>query len=109
MAEMTNYKWIPLYTNENWLEIGKYTTMYTDVWNFEINMGLEDLLKEIKKSKSLFRYKKLEEYSKIVEHYGELVLDLEKVNIMWYKEHILIDNINERNKIEEKNNLEIKD
>ena len=104
MQEMSNFKWIPLYSSENWIETGKYTTMFTDVWNFEINMSLEDLQKEIKKD-SLFKYKKLEEYSKILEHHWELVLDLNSIKVMWYKEHTLIDNLNERKNLKTKEKL----
>jgi hypothetical protein len=44
-----------------------------------------------------------------MEHYWELVLDLSEVKILWYKEHIIIDNLEERSRISEEDNLEIKD
>lgn len=111
LKEMTNYKWIPVYNSSDEIEEWRYTTLFTDVWNFEILMSLSDLLGELeiaRKGDWLYRYKKLDEYSKILEHYGELVLDLNVVKIMWYKEHTLIDNLAKRAEIKEEDNLEIK-
>ena len=110
--EMTNYKGVPCYEWDDKEEIWKYTTLFTDAGNFEILMSLEDLILELQRVKNetidnLFKYKKLEEYSKVMEHYWELVLDLSEVKILWYKEHIIVDNLEERSKISEKDNLEV--
>jgi hypothetical protein len=43
---------------------------------------MEDL-KEAKNSKDgLYRYRKLDEYSQVLENYGELILDMNSVKIM---------------------------
>ena len=81
----------------------KYTTLYTDIWNFEILMTLDDLIAELKRCKEaweMFKYRKLDEFSKVIEHYGELNLDLENVKILWYKEHHLIVDLKKQRELE---------
>lgn len=88
------YELIPTTYIDEDREEGKYTTLYTDVWNFEIIKPLEELQKDIEEAKqnwNIFKYKKLDEYSKVLENYWELVLDLNNVKIMWFKEHHIID------------------
>lgn len=101
------YKYIPTTLLTDDVEEGKYTTLYTDIWNFEILMTLEDLQTELDKG-WMFKYKKLEETSKIVQHYWELVLDLSLVKILWFKEHTIIDNLKLQRELEiEWQNLEV--
>lgn len=84
------YTTIPVYQDTETQEIGKYCDLYTDIWNFEILMSLEDLQSELEKVwEWYFRFKKLEEYSKILEHHTELCLDMSKTKVLWFREHIL--------------------
>ena len=103
-----NYEQIPTTLINEDVEEGKYTTLYTDVWTFELFLPLEELLTQInncKKNKELFKNKKLEEYSQVMEHFWELVLDLEQIKILWYKEHHIIDNLKKRKELNIGNNL----
>ena len=90
-------------------EEGKYTTLYTDVWNFEILLPLEELKGQLDKW-GFFKYRKLEESSKVIQHYWELVLDLDKVKILWFKEHHIIDDRKLQREIEQAwQDLEVND
>lgn len=84
-------------------EEGKYTTLFTDTGTFEILKPLEEVIKELeecKKENKLFRYRKLKEFSKTMEHYGELVLDLNNAKILWYEEHHIIDDFKKARDLE---------
>lgn len=84
-------------------EEGKYTTLFTDTGTFEILKPLDEVIKELeecKKENKLFRYRKLKEFSKTMEHYWELVLDLSNVKILWYEEHHLIDDFKKARDLE---------
>ncbi|MDA3854788.1 MAG: hypothetical protein PF569_00915 [Candidatus Woesearchaeota archaeon] len=39
-------------------------------------------IKDCKDNKKLFRYKKLDEYSKTLQHFGEFVIDLENTKVL---------------------------
>lgn len=77
-------------TKEEW----KYCDLYTDVGTFQILMPLDELIKyiwEVQNSEDkLFKFKKLDEYSMVIQHYWELILDLNHTKILWYKEHTII-------------------
>ena len=84
---------IPTFSDDETKEVGKYTTLYTDAGNFEILKSLDEVLKEISECKTsgeLFRFKKLDEFSQVVEHYGELVLDISNTKVLGYREHTII-------------------
>lgn len=104
--ERKGYDYIPTTYKDADIEEWRYTTLYTDIWNFEILMSLEDLKKDLSKWWE-FKYRKLEEYSAVLEHYWELVLDLDKVKILWYKEHIIIDNLKKQRELNEEKTLEV--
>ncbi len=89
----------------------RYTTLFTDVGNFEILKPMEELKKEIDEAKAstlgLFKYRKLEEHSQILEHYWELVLDMNVVKILWFKEHHIIYDLKKEREIKPEDNLEV--
>lgn len=73
-------------------EEGKYTELYTDVGTFTIQMTFEELKAELDKG-GIFRNRALIEYSQVVEHFAELILDLDKVKILGFREHHIIDDL----------------
>ena len=91
------------YIDEN-VEEWKYTVIYTDVWEIQVFKTLEETMAEIKDCKDkweLFRTKKLDEYSRTLQHFGEFVIDLSTAKILWYKEHHIIDNFKLQNELNE--------
>lgn len=103
------YKFIPTtYVDED-REEGRYTTVYTDLWDIEILHPLDKVMADIKLCKEkweLFRYKKLDEYSQVCEHFSEVVLDLSNTKILWYKEHHVIDDIKKQRELNAEKLLE---
>lgn len=96
------YAPIPTVFEDEDKEIGQYTTLYTDLWTFEILMSLEELQEELKKVwKWFFKFKKLDEYSQVLEHYWELVLDMSKAKILWFREHTIIHDRKKQKEINE--------
>lgn len=92
------FEFIPTtFVNED-REEWKYCTLFTDTWSFEVLMSFEELKKEIDKW-GIFRYKKLDEISMVEKHYWELILDLDKVQILWYKEHHIIDDLKKQREL----------
>ena len=84
-------------------EEGKYTTLFTDTGTFEILKPLDEVMKDLdecKKNNKLFKYRKLKEFSKTMEHFWELVLDLNNTKILWYEEHHIIDDFKKAKELE---------
>ena len=84
-------------------EEGKYTTLFTDTGTFEILKPLDEVMKDLeecKRDNKLFKYRKLKEFSKTMEHFWELVLDLNNTKILWYEEHHIIDDFKKAKELE---------
>lgn len=81
----------------------KYTTLFTDTGTFEILKPLDEVMKDLeecKRDNKLFKYRKLKEFSKTMEHFWELVLDLNNTKILWYEEHHIIDDFKKAKELE---------
>ena len=102
------YELIPVTYRDEDREEWKYTTLYTDVWNFEIIKPVNEVMEDLKEAKNskdwLYRYRKLDEFSQVLENYGELILDMNSVKIMWFKEHHIIDNLKKSRELNLENN-----
>jgi len=103
-----NYEYITTVEESDEIEIGKYTEFYTDIWTFEILLPLEDLQKQLKEVWDwYFKFKKLDEYSKVIEHFWELVLDMSKTKVLWFREHTIIhDRVKQKEIEQEKARME---
>lgn len=94
------------------IEEWKYTVIYTSVWEVQVFEPLDDVMvkiKECRENKTFFRVKKLDEYSRTLQHFWEFVLDLENTTILWFKEHHIIDNLKLQRELKEKAELELKE
>ena len=101
--QRTEYNVVPTtFINED-REEGKYTTLYTDIGNFEILKPKAEVQADIARCKLNnvpFLYRKLDEYSKVMEKYWELELDLVNIKILWYMEHHIIDDLKKARELE---------
>ena len=85
--------------NDNEIFEAKACDLYTDIGNFQFFMSYNSLKKEIEKG-WVFKYKKLDEKSAFQEHFTELILDIDSIKILWYREHsVVIDKV-EFNKLQ---------
>ena len=75
----------------------KACDLYTDIGNFQFFMSYEALKAEISKG-GIFKYKKLDEQSGFQKHYTELILDVDSIKILGYREHsVIIDKVEYNN------------
>ena len=99
-----NFEQVPTYLETDTIEEWRYTEMFTDMMTIVYQWDLSSLIESLQEARNadgIWRYKRLEEFSNVIQHYWEIVMNLNNVKILWYKEHSIIHDKVKQKEIED--------